>query len=750
MTNAFFWLKENQHNKLAQFNKSIEVHATHVAYNVHSLIMRTLDSLKLQENHVKNTESLILQEKILTQTAELHPQILTMLITNEQGKVNTTYPADLRKNISSDNNGLTVTDREYFSKAKLTLKSYISDVFEGRGFGNDPIVAISVPIIVNQAFTGIIEASLNLNSLIELDKKVIHPEQALIILDQTNSVVYSSKTLDYTFLQDLTKSELLSHLANKKDYFVVDEKNQHHIVQSQKVNELNWTVISMLPRDVFEVQIAKTAQKSVLLLIVSIVIFLLIANKLANHIARPLSDLTTTLQRASDSGQFHLLKLTIPASILKETNLLVPTINHFSIQLAQTLSSLNKSILSASNANHKLEILNNELTSRVNKQTKELSDALIEAKSANKAKSEFLANMSHEIRTPMNGILGTIQLLQQTHSDKESADLLDKAHYSSKALLALLNDILDLSKVESGKLTIETIDFDLNAVVESVKDSVSFSAADKDVIFSVEFTANYYQFWQGDPYRIRQILLNLVSNAIKFSPNGKVSITLDCTENGDLSFKVSDNGIGMSPEAVERLFHRFEQADNSTTRKFGGSGLGMTITYSLIDIMKGTISVESQEGTGTTISVLLPLQRSSSEKITKTQESDKNLPDLSHYSILVAEDNKINQTIFVNMLKLTNARILVADNGKQAVDFFSQETFDLVFMDIQMPVMDGIEAFKNIKNINPNIPIIAVTANTMKEDIERYLSLGFFSHIAKPIELNNLSLVLKQAIKNKK
>lgn len=748
-SNAYFWLKENQNNKLAQFNKSLEVDATHVAYNIHSLIMSTLDSLKLQVSHVKNTNSKTLHENILSNTAELHPQILTMLITNKSGEIINTFPVDLIQKISASNKVLSVSDREYFTKAKETSRSYVSDVFEGRGFGNDPIVAISVPILVDNKFDGIIEASLNLNHLIDLDKKAISPKQALLILDSTNSIVYSSETLKYKFLQNLSESELLSHLADKKDYYVINEHNQHYLVQSQIIKELNWTAISLVPRAVYEMEIAETAQKSILLLIVSIVIFLLIANKLANHIARPLSDLTQKLQSANTSGQFHLLKLNAPSSILKETDLLIPVINHFSNQLAQTLSTLKKSLLTTNDANTKLENLNNELASRVDQQTKELSDALVEAQSANKAKSEFLANMSHEIRTPMNGILGTIQLLQENNQDKESSDLLEKALYSSQALLALLNDILDLSKVESGKLTIETINFDLDTVIASIKDSVSFIAEDNDVTFSVERGPNYHNFWLGDPYRTRQILLNLASNAVKFSPNGKVNIILDCDESGYLTFKISDNGIGMSPNAVKKLFHRFEQADNSTTRKFGGSGLGMTITHSLVEIMKGTISVKSKEGVGTTISVSLPLVRSTSKQIKVPQQTDNKLPDLSTYSILVAEDNKINQTIFVNMLKRTNARIVVAENGEIAVDNFSSEKFNLVFMDIQMPVMGGIEAFKLINKINPNIPVIAVTANTMKEDIERYLSLGFFSHIAKPIELKCLSSALnKVSLKN--
>ncbi|MEW6982483.1 ATP-binding protein [Colwelliaceae bacterium 6471] len=745
-TNAYFWLKENQSNKLAQFNKSLEVDATHVAYNINSMIMSTLNSLKLQEAHVKNTNSNSLKEQILAKTAELHPQILTMLITDVEGKIVNTYPADFMKKISGSNKEIYVTDRDYFTKAKETSLSYISDVFKGRGFGNDPIVAISTPILVNDIFNGIIEASLNLNHLVELDKKVISPEQALLILDRSNRVVYSSITLSYKFLQNLNDSELLSHLADKKNYYVINQYNQHYITQSQNIKELGWTTISMVPRAVYEVEIAKTAQKSVLLLIISIVIFLIIAKKLANHIAKPLSDLTEKLQSASTNSQFHLLKLDTPSSILHETDLLIPTINHFSSQLARTLSSLNDSLLAASDANTKLEALNNELTSRVEQQTKALSDALTEAKGANKAKSEFLANMSHEIRTPMNGILGTIQLLQQANPDAESADLLEKALYSSKALLALLNDILDLSKVESGKLTIETIDFDFNTVIESVKDSVAFIANAKDVTLSVELEPSYYPFWQGDPYRTRQILINLVSNAVKFSPNGKVIISLGCASNGNLTFNVSDNGIGMSQQSVQKLFQRFEQADNSTTRKFGGSGLGMTITHSLVELMHGTISVKSEEGVGTTISVNLPLVRCKSKQIIKPQQPDSELPDLSNYSILVAEDNRINQTIFLSILKRTKARILLAENGKQAVEYFSKEQFDLVFMDIQMPVMDGIEAFKLINNINPNIPVIAVTANTMKEDIKRYMTLGFFSHIAKPIELEALYSTLKQAL----
>lgn len=372
-----------------------------------------------------------------------------------------------------------------------------------------------------------------------------------------------------------------------------------------------------------------------------------------------------------------------------------------------------------------------------------------EAEEANQSKSDFLANMSHEIRTPMNAILGGLQLLMRKELGQDDKVLVENASFSAKSLLTIINDILDYSKIQENKLALELKPFLLADVLDSVKFDVETLANDKGIVFVNVIDDKFEDGWLGDIVRVKQVLLNLVANAVKFTKQGSVKVALSCHVHGgkeSVCIEVMDTGIGMSEEAQQSIFERFSQADTSMTRRFGGTGLGMSITLSLIKMMGGSINVRSALNEGTRIQVMLPLERADASTNDAAQKSVI-APKLQGKRILIAEDHEINQLIIQSMLSATNADLTVVENGEQAIDAVLTQDFDLILMDIQMPIMDGIDAQQRINTLNASTPIVALTANVMVDDVNHYIAQGFVAHIAKPVDINSLYGVLSQYVR---
>jgi signal transduction histidine kinase/ActR/RegA family two-component response regulator len=444
-------------------------------------------------------------------------------------------------------------------------------------------------------------------------------------------------------------------------------------------------------------------------------IALFVAQSLSRRVTAPIERLSKAMAKVASSGEFTPLDAHIA-----DDDVFLRLTGSFNDLLAQI------------DANHR------ELCETL----EDLVEARDAANAASIAKSQFLANMSHEIRTPLNGVLAMAEVMDRGDLSTPQRERLSVVRQSGEQLLAVLNDVLDLSKIEAGKLELAEQDFDIGRMAQSVSDGFGPLAGEKGLAFEVAVTPDAQGAWRGDCDRLRQILVNLVSNAVKFTARGSVIARFEAADAGGLRLSVTDTGIGIPQDKIPTLFEKFTQADTSTTRQYGGTGLGLAICRELAHLMGGQISVMSEEGAGSTFVVELPFHRAASAAEADAPQAASDVQSRS-VRVLAAEDNLVNQKVLKAIVEPMDVELSLVGDGRAAVEAWRKGAFDVILMDIQMPVMDGIAAAKAIRSEElsarrPRTPILALTANALVHQVEEYLAAGMDGHVAKPIEITKL------------
>ena len=674
--------------------------------------------------------------------------------------------------------------RDYFIAAKDTGETAISGVISSR-VDNTATMVIASPYGRRPgALDGVVCGILELDSIARLVESASGdtlPQLRITIVDRDNHVIYGNALSAHAKLDDMSGDPVLAASEAESGAQAGGSRSFRYrtmtdgrpagtqLVAMTTVGGTGWKVLVEHPQLGLRLQTTRYYAMTLALIVVALAGAVLVAHRFSTTVTRPLEDLVALVR--SVSVQNHEAAPVPAASPLAEISAVIEDVNSMQRRLADSYQQLQRALMQREQLNGELQSLTHDLDRKVRERTAELAAAKQIAERASRAKSEFLANMSHEIRTPMNGIIGMTDLALTTPLTEIQRDYLQTVRGAAESLLVVINDVLDFSKIEAGKLEIGADDFSLRALVDEAVKPLAFRAHQKQLELLVDVKAGVPDHLVGDRHRLRQVLVNLVGNAIKFTDHGKVVIQVAAAQpapggHARLHISVIDTGIGIPGDKQSAIFQAFTQADGSTTRRYGGTGLGLTISAQLVSLMQGRIWVDSTPGRGSAFqfevtlphsaSAVPPLHLVSSDELSGLAVQRPLAPNVTPrraarpLRVLVAEDNPVNRKLAEHLLTRRGHDAIMVTNGREAVDALSGSRVDLILMDLQMPEMDGFEATAAIRaaerRSGTRLPIIALTAHAMEGDRQRCLDADMDGYVTKPINAVGLFEVIDRVI----
>jgi len=679
------------------------------------------------------------RQRLLDRYHDIYPGFITIFIADRGGVVHEIYP---RRESPS------VADREYFVDAVRLRRPVVSDVILGR-LSLVPIVTIAVPLVIDSGggVTGVVGGSLDLSKFERFveDFRTL-PNARITIVDQRDRVIYAGGQTGYTALESLANDDLVRGSAGAKSGMfryqrrAGDQAQGGRLVAMATIQPAGWQVFVEQPLLNLRLQSTEYYAATLALIFMALGGAVLGARGFAGAVTRPLEELVGIVRNISAHGVPAEARLTStpPAEIAA----LLEDVNGMQMRLADSYRQLEQALAQRERLNTELRALTEDLDRKVRERTAELVAATHVAEEANQAKSEFLANMSHEIRTPLNGIIGMTELALDTPLTLEQREYLLMVKSSADALLSILNDILDFSKIEMRKLEFERIPFSVRDHLADLVKPLALRAEQKGLELVCHVLPDVPSVTVGDPGRLRQVLVNLIGNAIKFTERGQILVQVEAESKSSdttvLHYFVSDSGIGIPEDKQEEIFQPFKQADGSTTRRFGGTGLGLTISSTLVELMGGRIWLDSAPLEGSTFHFTTRLGVTDA----RPEATALNLTDLP---VLIVDDNPVNRRVLHDLLLRWKMKPTVADGGPAALRALADASasgrpFALVLLDAHMPEMDGFDVARRIRD-DPSVAdatIMMLSSSGQYGESAKCREVGIANHLTKPVDQRDL------------